>query len=68
MNDMQGQLYHPTVFDIPKYVLDLEVKLESGSSPFLCIPGEGLVFDTRTRIFYDIPEFRIFLVRGRQYE
>ena len=31
-------------------------------SPFLAIPSQSLVFDTRTRAFYEFPNFRIALV------
>jgi hypothetical protein len=62
MNDKSDKLYDLTVLDIPASDLGLEVSLESGSSPFLYIPAENLVFDTRTRTFYHFPEFRTVLV------
>ena len=38
------------------------------NSPFLSIPTvPRLVFDTRTRVFYELPEFRVALVRVGSY-
>jgi len=59
-----GKLVDSAVMDSPAYTY-----LRIGStkafcaekSPFLSIPGRGLVFDTRTRIFYELPEFRAAL-------
>ena len=66
MNDESGELVDSAVMDNPAgtYLrIGSANAFRAGKSPFLPIPDRGLVFDTRTRIFYELPEFRVALVR-----
>lgn len=54
-------------FDVPAFKLEPNgVELEGGNSLFLCICGPNLIFDTRTRIFYEFPKFFFALVCADQ--
>ncbi|KAF8552425.1 hypothetical protein OG21DRAFT_126879 [Imleria badia] len=51
-----------STFDVPASEFKSNVaELDGGNSPFLYIPECKLVFETRTRIFYEFPKFRIAL-------
>ena len=73
LNDETGELVDSAVIDGPagKYLHKaVGEALRAGKSPFLFIstkPGH-LVFDMRTRVFYELPEFRVALVRAGSYE
>jgi len=59
-----GKLVDSVVMDSPAFTylrIGSAKAFCAGKSPFLSIPGHGLVFDTRTRIFYELPEFRVAL-------
>ena len=71
LNGESGELVDLAVMDglAGTYVRPGAQGLCAGKSPLLFIPaGHGLVFDTRTRVFYELPEFNIALVRGGSYE
>ena len=68
MHGESDHISHPVPLDIPtgaRY-LGQSVCLISDKTPFLYIMGQHLVFDTRTRIFYEFPEFSSELVSGRR--
>jgi hypothetical protein len=73
LNDETGELVDSAVIDGPadKYLRKaVGEALRAGKSPFLSIqtdPGH-LVFDMRTRVFYELPVFRVALVRADSYE
>lgn len=69
LNDWSGELYDSAVIDPPESTL-LRVELHGGRSPFFYIMADQacMVFDTRTRVFYELPKFRIALVRVGLYE
>jgi hypothetical protein len=67
LNAESGALCDTVTLDV--LVLDVDNHLEFGGgqkqfarSPFLTIPSVGLVFDTRTRAFYEFPDLCIALV------
>jgi hypothetical protein len=73
LNDGSGELVDSIVMDGPAGTSFgySSKKIRARKSPFLSIPTtrqQHLVFDTRTRVFYKFPEFRISLVRGGSYE
>jgi len=63
-NDESGELVDSIVMNGPadtSFGYSME-KLHAGKSPFLYIPScPQQVFDTRTRVFYELPEFRVAL-------
>jgi hypothetical protein len=70
-NDESGELVDSIVMNGPadtSFSYSME-NLHAGKSPFLYIPScPQQVFDTRTRVFYELPEFRVALVRGGSYK
>lgn len=65
LNVDTGELYDATLLDHPGSRLR-KVELNAGNSHFLFIPAEphGLVLDTRTRVFYKLPQLHDTLVCG----
>ena len=72
LNDESGEIYESTATDSPPWARRLSTaELNGGKSRFLWIwtyRPEGVVFDTRTRKFYELPPSRIPLVCGGLYE
>jgi len=72
LNDESGELVDLAVMDGPADTFFhpfVRQKICARKSPFLYITtGDGLVFDTRTRVFYKFPEYRVALVCGGSYE
>ena len=71
LNGESGELVDSAIMDSPAdtYLhIGSANAFRAGKSPFLSIPRCGLVFDTRTRIFYELPEFSVALVRGGSSE
>jgi len=71
LNDESGELVDSVVMDGPA---DTDFhpfgrqKMCTRKSPFLYIPtAPGLVFDTRTRLFYEFPEYRVALDETPEY-
>lgn len=65
LNDESGEPRCAAVFDIPTTGLEvLEADIQGGDSrsPFLYFPDHDAVFDTRTGVLYQIPDFFIGLV------
>jgi hypothetical protein len=71
LNDGSGELVDSAIMDCPAHTsYGYGRKMHAIKSPFLSITTtwQHLVFDTRTRVFYNFPEFRVALVRGGSYE
>lgn len=69
LNDESGEVYDSLTIDPPAWAWsDLcWMELEGGKTRFLFIPVEdpnGVVFDTKTRLFYAVPRWRVALVCG----
>jgi hypothetical protein len=67
LNAESGALCDTVTLDVPVSVVDRELELDGGQklfahSPFLTLPNQNLVFDTRTRVFYEFPDLCIALV------
>ena len=72
LNGESGELVDSAVIDgpadTPPYDHGRE-KFFARNSPFLSISTTPrMVFDTRTRVFYELPEFRVALVRVGSYD
>ena len=71
LNAESGALYDTVTLDVPVLNVDRDLELDGGQklfarSPFLTIPNQNLVFDTRTRVFYKFSDSCIAVVRYDQ--
>jgi len=67
-----GALCETIILDVPVSRDDRRLELYGGQKPLVCppfltIPSQNLVFDTRTRVFYGFPNFRIALDTTRSW-
>lgn len=69
LNVETGELCDATVLDSPECLLR-KAELDAGNSHILFIPAlpHGLVLDTRTSIFYELPQLQDMVVCGGFYE
>ncbi|KAG6377958.1 hypothetical protein JVT61DRAFT_14752 [Boletus reticuloceps] len=70
LNAESGAVCDTVTWDIPVSEVDEDPELDNGQalfarSRFISIPHQSLIFDTRTRTFYEFPEFRIALDKAR---
>ncbi|KAF8121107.1 hypothetical protein EV363DRAFT_1589108 [Boletus edulis] len=70
LNAESGAVCDTVTWDIPVSEVDEDPELDNGQtlfarSRFISIPHQSLIFDTRTRTFYEFPEFRIALDKSR---
>ncbi|KAG9310781.1 hypothetical protein JVU11DRAFT_8630 [Chiua virens] len=62
MHEETGHLSQSLTLDIPSTYVGQSACFVGGKAPFLYIMGQHLVFDTRTKIFYQFPRFDSDLV------
>ena len=67
LNAETGALCDTVTLDVPVSDVKRNLEFDGGQklfarSPFLTLPNQNLVFDTRTRVFYEFPDLCIALV------
>ena len=63
-----GHMYHSLTFGVPTRVSDETVTLGSDQTLFLYVRNQRLFFDTRTKLFFELPEFSSRMVDDTQYK